>query len=71
MATPRKRTKTKTFKCEDCKSINTEPAFWFEMYGAKCIWCVDAITPFNGTSVDTQVRYAEMDKAGNADRGDL
>ena len=64
-------TKTKKFKCEDCNDTCEESALWVAMYGKKCLWCVDAISPFNGTGVDTQVRYAEMDRAGNADRGDL
>lgn len=71
MATPRKTTKTKTFKCKECNYINTEPAFWFVMYGAKCLYCVDSVSPFFKTDIDTQVRYAEMDRDNNIDLGDL
>jgi hypothetical protein len=61
----------KTFTCVKCKHLDTKPQDWINVYGKICLYCQDEKTPFGVTSIETQARYAEMDRMALADRGDL
>jgi NMD protein affecting ribosome stability and mRNA decay len=60
----------KNHKCFRCGK--KEPMFplWVAMYGKICMDCMDKLERYNDQSFENRVRFAEMDRMADIDRGD-
>jgi len=61
----------KNYKCWRCGRKELMFPLWVDMYGKTCMDCMDKLERYNDQSFENKVRFAEMDKMANIDRGDF